>query len=323
MTIAGYPPAKHILGDLGIEAEVTTLTTAAVRIRATPAVLDAAGGVRAGVLAILVDVVGGAVAIRSVLPDWMATADLTLQMVGLADGPFVEARATILRRGRTTLVVEALVFNVAEDGPEVGEPVVDGAPGPVAWATMTFTILPGRGGASTMARPAEPPVRWVFEGEALAVPVVDALSISVLDGAAGRVSMPALEYAANSFGAVQGGVMALLADVAGAEAVGAAHSAHTAHSDHAAHSDHEAHSDLGAPVVVTDLQVAYLSLGRVGPIESRTTVFDSDRGHPPRSATVELVDTGADGRLTTVVSVGTLAVADAAVGDGPVERARG
>ena len=92
--------------------------------------LDAAGGVRAGVLATLVDVVGGAVAIRSVLPDWMATADLTLQMAGPADGPWVEARATILRRGRTTLVVEALVFNVDEDGSDGDRRArVDGGPG--------------------------------------------------------------------------------------------------------------------------------------------------------------------------------------------------
>ena len=137
-------------------------------------------------------------------------------------------------------------------------------------------------------------MRWVFEGDGLAVPVVEALSIDVLDAAAGRVSMPAHEYAANSFGAVQGGVMALLADVAGAEAVGAAQ------------------GDPGGPVVVTDLQVAYLALGRVGPIESRATVLDSGGGRPPRSAVVELVDAGADDRLTTVVSVGTLPAADGA-----------
>jgi len=49
-------------------------------------------------------------------PDWMATADLTVQRVGPVLGPFVEARGSVLRRGRTTLVIEALVVAVHEDG---------------------------------------------------------------------------------------------------------------------------------------------------------------------------------------------------------------
>lgn len=278
MTIAGYPPAKHILGDLGIETEVATLSTASARLRANPYIAGADGGVRAGVVATLVDVVGGAVAIRSVLPDWMATADLTLQMVGPAVGPWVEARATILRKGSTTLVVEASVCNVDEDGFE--------AAGPVGWATMTFTILPG-GTATTMrTAPEELPVGWSFSGEGLGRPLVEELSIDVVDAAAGQVSMPVHEYAANSFGAVQGGVMALLAEVAGTQALGTAH------------------GPGGPPVVVTELLVTYLALGRVGPIESRSTVFDPGAGHPPRHAVVELVDAGADGRVTTVVTVG-------------------
>jgi uncharacterized protein (TIGR00369 family) len=281
VAVAGYPPADHILADLGLDTEVATLTSARSRLRATPEVSGADGGVRAGVLATVVDVVGGAVAVRSVLPDWMATADLTLQMAAPAVGPWVEARATILRRGRTTLVVEALVVNVAEDGADVG--------GPVGWASMTFTILPRRSDRPTVAVPGDPPVRWAFEGDGLAVPVQEALSIEVVDAARGHVSMPALAYAANSFGAVQGGVMALLAEVAGVEAVGAA-------------------QDPGAaPVVVTDLQVAYLALGRVGPVESSATVLSAGPGRVPRCAVVELVDTGAEegGRLATVVTVGT------------------
>ncbi len=301
MALAGYPPAEHILTDLGIEAEVSSLSTAKVRIPATPSIAGADGGVRAGVLALLVDVVGGAVAVRSVLPDWMATADLTLQTVGRAVGPWVEARATVLRRGRTTLVVEALVFNTDEDGTEV---VSDGAgPAPVAWASMTFTILPGRNPSTDRARLEEPPVRWVFGGGTLDRPLTEALSIDVVDAAGGRVSMPMHGYVANSFGAVQGGVMALLADVAGGAAVGAAA------------------GGGGGPSVVTDLEVTYLALGRVGPVESRATVFAGDDGGS-RCAVVELVDRGADGRMTTVATVRTAPLGpagpanDAGVGPG-------
>ena len=88
--------------------------------RATPFVAAADGGVRAGVLATLVDVVGGAIAARVLHPDWMATADLTVQRIRPAPGPRVEARGSVLRRGRTTLVVEALVVAVDDDGRTVG-----------------------------------------------------------------------------------------------------------------------------------------------------------------------------------------------------------
>ena len=59
----------------------------------------------------------------------------------------------------------------------------------------------------------------------------------------------------------------------------------------------------GRAAVVTDLQVAYLALGRVGPIVSRARVLDGGRAGIGGSAVVELLDEGADGRLTTVVNV--------------------
>ena len=116
MAFGGYPPPEHLLGDLGMEVEVTTAESARVRTRATPFVAAADGGVRVGVLATLVDIVGGAIAARVLQPDWMATADLTVQRIGPVLGPQVEARGSVLRRGRTTLVIEALVVAVDEDG---------------------------------------------------------------------------------------------------------------------------------------------------------------------------------------------------------------
>jgi acyl-coenzyme A thioesterase PaaI-like protein len=159
VALPGYPPADHLLGDLGMVAEVTTETTGRVRIRATPQVAAADGGVRAGVLSTPVDIAGGAIAARALRPDWMATADLALELVGPLSGPWVETRGSLLRRGRTTLVVEALVVGVDENGNDivVGGRVSD----PVAWASMTFAV---RG---------------------LNLPVLEALPVLVLDGPAG------------------------------------------------------------------------------------------------------------------------------------------
>jgi uncharacterized protein (TIGR00369 family) len=265
-----------------MEAEVTTETTATVRTRVTPFVASADGGVRAGVLATLVDIVGGALAARALRPDWLATADLSLQLVGPAPGPCVEARGSVLRRGRTTLVVEALVVGVDEDG---GDRTHDGRPAdPVAWASMTFAVLPAQNPGSSIQLAEELPIRWAFTGGDLAVPVLDALGVTVVDAAAGRLSLPVRPYLHNSFGAVQGGVTALLAEAAAAEALGAARGGD------------------GSAVVVTDLQIAYLALGKVGPIVTGVRVLGAGPDGRP-AAVVELRDAGADGRLTAVVNV--------------------
>jgi len=277
-----YPPPEHFLGDLGMEAELTTETTARVRTRVTPFVTTVDGGVRSGVLATLVDIVGGAIAARVLRPAWMATADLSLQLVGPVRGPWVEARGSVARRGRTTLVIEAIVVCVDEDG---NDTVVDGRNAdPVAWASMTFSVLPAQNPSSSVQTAGELPARWSFDGGGLDRPVLDALLVEVVDAAAGRLSLAVRPYLHNSFRAVQGGVIALLAEAAGAEALGAAHGLD------------------GASFVITDLQIAYLALGRVGPVVSSARVLGN--GPDGRAgAVVELRDSGADDRLMTVVNV--------------------
>jgi uncharacterized protein (TIGR00369 family) len=116
-------------------------------------------------------------------------------------------------------------------------------------------------------------------------PVVDVLGISVDDAQRGIASLPVREYLRNSFGAVQGGVMATLAEAAALAMVGS--------------------SAAQSPglTVATDLHVGYLALGRIGPIVTRSRLLD---GHHPSSGgavAVELIDQGADRRLTTVVNV--------------------
>jgi uncharacterized protein (TIGR00369 family) len=295
VALDGYPSASNFLADLGMEAEVTTETSARVRIPVTAEVVGADGGVRAGVLATLVDVVGGSAALRAVLPDWMATADLTVQTVRPAAGPLVEARADVVRRGRTTLVVEASVVDVpGGNGPMAGDPA-DPADPVVAWATMTFAVLPSRTGLPMRDVSTALPVRWSLAGAGLAGPVAESLGVVVDDGPAGRVSLPVHRYLHNSFGAVQGGVMALVAEVAALETLGAAR---------------------GEPMVATGLQVAYLALGRIGPIVSRTRVLDPGTAGVGGSVVVEMVDRGADDRVTTVVNVAAAPLVPAAVGAG-------
>jgi uncharacterized protein (TIGR00369 family) len=282
VSTGSYPTGDHFLGDLGVDTEVTSDTSATARVAVTPHLTGADGGLRAGVVATLVDLVGGFLGVRVLQPDWMATADLTVQVVRPVTGPMVEARASVLRRGRTTLVIEAFVFNVSDQGSASGDD--DGAP--AAWATLTFAILPASGGTPTLQVPTDAPNRWSLSGSGFDGPIADALLISDERGSEGRFSMPRHSYLLNSLGAVQGGAMALLAETAASGALSTAGGMDP------------------SQVVVTDLRLAYLALGRVGPIVSRVTVLDGQDGPAGLSATVELIDVGADDRLTTVITVG-------------------
>ncbi len=303
MVVGGYPPATHFLGDLGFVSEVLSDTSAKGRTRVSPFVAGADGGARVGVVATLVDVVGGLLGVRILRPDWMATADMTVQLVRPALGPFVEARVELVRRGRTTMVLEALVVNVDEHGTELS-----GDSDPVAWSTTTFAVLPGGNRTMDQDLPFDLPTTMAIgDGTGLSRSLLDTLGISIVDPAAGRVSLPVHPYVHNSIQGVQGGAMALLGDVAATEALGAA-------------------AGLGpGSVVVTDLQVAYLTLGRVGPIVTRATVLDgSGVEHAARtgasSAVVELVDSGAEDRLCTVINARAVPVAEFAAADGAVAR---
>jgi uncharacterized protein (TIGR00369 family) len=282
VSTGSYPTGAHFLGDLGVDTEVTSDTSATARVTVTPHLTGADGGLQAGVVATLVDLVGGFLGVRVLQPDWMATADLTVQVVRPVTGPIVEARASVLRRGRTTLVIEAFVFNVSDPRSASGDD--DGAP--AAWATLTFAILPASGGTPTLQVPTDAPNRWSLSGSGFDGPIADALLISDELASEGRFSMPRHSYLLNSLGAVQGGAMALLAETAATGALSTA---------------------VGidpSQVVVTDLRLAYLALGRIGPIVSRVTVLDGEDAPAGLSATVELIDVGADDRLTTVITVG-------------------
>ena len=71
-----------------------------------PEICGEDGSVRAGALTTLVDVIGGGLAASTAHPNWIATADLTLHLTAAATEGVVEARARVLRAGRTTVVLE-------------------------------------------------------------------------------------------------------------------------------------------------------------------------------------------------------------------------
>ena len=259
-----YPPDRHILRDLAFTTEMGATDAARGWLEVGPFLRDPAGVTHAGAVATLVDALGGGLAATAALPDWMATADLTLHLLARRDVDTVEARARVARAGRTTIVVEVDLD-------------ADGAP--LGVATMTFAVLPRRAGNPVLVAPGDVTrMTMALPDSGLRASLEASIGIEVRDAPSGLVHLPVGDYVRNSLGAVQGGMMAALATTAAERALTSA---------------------AGAPRSVVDLQITYLSLARVGPVVTRTTVLASTAS--AGTAHVELVDAGADERVATLV----------------------
>ncbi|HEX4492025.1 MAG TPA: hotdog domain-containing protein [Acidimicrobiia bacterium] len=263
-----YPPAQHMLRDLALSVEHHEDGSSVGRLPVVDAVLDDHGRVRAGVVATLVDAIGGGLAAYAAAPGWIATADLDLQLTGTpTDASTIDARGRVLRAGRSTVVI---AVDLRVGSAELG------------LATMTFAVLPRRDSNPVM------PVDRVRgpqsflgggDGSGFTTGVLDALGIRTVDGACGHVELVPSGYVENSLGAVQGGVVATIAERAAELALSSA---------------------AGVALAPVGLQITYLALAREGPIRASAEVL----GVAPEwgSARVELFDAGAS-RRTTVARV--------------------
>lgn len=270
-----YPPTDHILNDLGIaierDLEHPDRTRATLDLR--PAFLDDTGRPRVGVLAILADVIAGESAIRSVMPNWAATSDLSLAVADLpSEGP-IEATLDILRSGRQTVVLEVHLH-------PPGAPRGDARFG---LATLTFSVLPGRGNDEKTLRFSESVgQRTDFSslGQSLEKPIGDALGLEPDPMDPSILRLPMRPYVENSLGALQGGVGAVLLEAA---------------------AEQFARHELDAPVRVRSLAIHYLKLGRIGPI--RATARTLTQTPAGLLARVALHDEGKDDALLSVANV--------------------
>lgn len=268
---SAYPPAQHMLRDLALTVEHHEDGSSVGQLPVADAILDDHGRVRAGVIATLVDAIGGGLAAYAAAPGWIATADLDLQLSGApTDAPTVDAVGRVLRAGRSTVVI--------------GVELRAGARA-LGLATMTFAVLPRRDSNPVMPVDRVRGPQSFLEGSVtsgFAAPVLDAFGIRTVDAARGHVELVPSSYVENSLGAVQGGIVATIAERAGELALSSA---------------------AGGPLTPVGLQITYLALAREGPIRSEAEIL----GVASRwgSARVELFDDGA-ARRTTVARVGAV-----------------
>lgn len=220
------------------------------------------GALRASVVAFLVDAAAGLLVDSD--PDaWTFTSDLSLRLPAAPAPAQVEARTTVLRGGRRSVTADVALFD--EAGASWG------------WSVIGFTRLE--------RRPGDPDKPIIDLAEAAAIweqiprldePLREAAGVRVLEAGEGRVELDLRPDLANPAGALQGAMVALLAEVAAEEL--ATHNA-------------------GAPRLVTELDIRFLGQGRGGPVRSRAWCIG-----PPSDEVfrVELRDAGADDKLLTV-----------------------
>lgn len=222
------------------------------------------GVLRASVISFAIDAVSGILVDRD--PEaWAFTTDMTVRMRAVPAPERLVARNTVLREGRRSVTCS------------VDLTTVDG-----------LAIATGAIGFARVPRKAEDPPKIQLSPEDASIvftdlgllggPLRDEAGIEVLDAANGIVQLPVTPKVVNPAGTLQGAMVALLAEAATEELVGAR---------------------VGEPVVVTELDLRYLGKAHVGPVRTRTQSLGEEPDAPVR---VELVDTTTDTVTTLVYS---------------------
>ncbi len=246
---------------LALESETDATGDIRGWLRVGPTTCTPSGGARLAPVAMLVDALGGLRSLSAAAPGWAFTADMSIHLLPVGPTTRLQADAHVRRRGRRTLVLEV---DLTADGI------------PAGLATLSFTIVarpehlvdvqidtsPGRRMMSVLD-PDEPP----------AGPYLEELGLVV--ERPGHISVELRPEVSNTVGALHGGVHSALVDEA-ARTLGV--------------------EVLGPRAETTDVHLAFLELGRAGPLLARATLVGGPAPAGDR-ATVEVEVRDADARL--------------------------
>lgn len=254
-----YPPPDHVLQDLGIEFQdlrVDDETRARLEGRLCIASTQLGHGdiLQTGLLATAVDLMAGRLARQLVAPDWVATAHLELHTLAPPIRAVYSVTGLTLRRGKGHIVTAIDIVNGAGDA--------------VAQSTITYARLP----ADNLRQPSEHSSLRPPDGASAARETES----NVLDriGVRSHPGGPELrlhDYIRNSLGGLQGGMSALLVDLACEQESG------------------------GHPTI--DLSLHYLNVGRTGPFQARPRLMRQIG--ESRLIGVEVIDAGQDRLVAT------------------------
>jgi acyl-coenzyme A thioesterase PaaI-like protein len=258
-----YPPARHVLSDMCAETRYFD-GVGEMRAPVTEGVLDRSGATQLGVLAIMVDVTGAVVALPGVAPDWIATSNLSINLIEPLRGDGVLVRCSCVRKGSKSVVVECKAHSI--DAENVAEK-------PSAVGLMLFSRIPG---SASVANPTYSDSRaWAGLGAA------QQADLGRLDERLGigcsktRSKLEVGEYVSNSFGTVNGGVQCALACA-------------------------EAERVAGQGSLCTDLQLHFLSQVGDGPLVAKGEVLRTEG----TNAVIDVrLSDASDDRLVAIATV--------------------
>ncbi len=234
-----YPPPHHILSALGIEMAWRDEEVLNGRVLVSPLLLGrGTGPAGVGPLVPIVDAVAGSCVSRHLDGDWMATTDVWLYERQPLGGGGITVEAHVLRAGKRSLVAAVEVFSAG----------VAAAHGSVEFSRIRREASRHRG------RPADATGEWrrMGEGPLLDHQIEQACGIRVVDPDIGLAEVDRAGFVANSIGTLQGGVVALQAEVSAAAIV-------------------------GPDARTVDLQFRFLAQTGVGPARATAEVIRTDR----------------------------------------------
>jgi uncharacterized protein (TIGR00369 family) len=264
-----YPPLHHMLRDLLISVEFPDSARCVVRAPVVPEICTDQGGAHVGVVATLMDILGASLAIRAVYPDWIATSGLSIYTTRPAMSGTIVASGTAIRAGQSVNVIDV---DICEESIGATHPSTS-----VGCAIITFSRLPRKKDTLEVKVDSVNSTTFAIEGAGLHRRYLDEVGLQILDERAGIIEIKMTDYVRNSFQAIQGGIIALLADIAGQCAARAA---------------------TGQPLITRDISIHYLSQGRIGPFRTKAKVIR--KTGDTALTRVEVIDTGANDRLLMV-----------------------
>jgi uncharacterized protein (TIGR00369 family) len=221
------------------------------------------GGLVTGGLLTCIDSLGGLLCGLAVLPKWIVTGSLAVQVLEADQVGPLGFDARVLRQGRHSVVGSVSVVDEGAGGT------------PVAASVMTCAVLDPGDMALTFARPLRIPLP---PPDPDPQPVEAFFGIEPGEGPVTRLHLD--DRLRNPWGILHGGAVATLVDVAACRA---------------------AQSTAGGAAVVTGVVIHYVAPVRVGPVEARCTALGSRAGGTVVRVAVH--DTGAGDRLVALASV--------------------
>jgi acyl-coenzyme A thioesterase PaaI-like protein len=243
-----YIPGNTFIAELGLSQSFTPDRVVGSFEVVPELCAPGSDSARAAVLLTLADMAAGSISSAATAPRICLTLDLSIRVLLPVVG-HVELESRVLKSGKNTTVAET----VFRSGGEL-----------VALSWSTFVASPRPGDVLEV-----PPLSFRGHGPSrLRGPLADQVGCRIV--APGVAEVDRVPYVMNPAGTLQGGIVALLAEVATGSLPG-----------------------VDAPV--TELDVRYLSATRVGPGRATASVVGDG------AARVELHDPGNDDRLTAVV----------------------